>query len=103
MAPEPVVALPPLEGKFEALVHSRPHLPMMKANLLGKGARLPAPHAGRHYGHQVHAPAFDRSVAADGVEAFAPEKLASTRDMFDARESKIVGALALGKRRPTYA
>src|SRR5262245_49399774 len=61
----------------------------------GIDASLPAVHAGSEIGEQVHATVAARLVAAERLEALAPEHLKRSRHFLDAREAVVVPWAAL--------
>src|ERR1019366_815654 len=71
-----------------------PHLTMVLANLLGKGARLPAFHPGGNYRDTVDCADLYGKIAADRFITLAPEHLASAGYMIEAREL-VIETLAL--------
>src|SRR5580704_5109280 len=74
----------------------------MKANSLGERSGLPSSHTSCYHCDQVNAATFDRGIATNRFETFAPEKLARSRNVLNAREPEIVSPFSFGERRPTH-
>src|ERR1043166_589508 len=72
---------------------------MVNARLLGKRASLPALQTRRCDGHPVDPSASDGLIAADGLEALAPEQLAGPGYVFDVRIPIVVMNAVLDERR----
>src|SRR5687767_1583055 len=88
MPTETIIFLAEFEPPRQRSVFCRAHGAVVKADLLGKSARLPTFHPSREHCDDVDAPTLNRRITADGLKTFPAKELARARHVVRAAETE---------------
>src|SRR5579863_8307609 len=102
MIPDRVVLRAHLEFGHDRSLLRRTHNPVVNADTLGKGPRLPAIHPRADHRNVINTTALDRLVAANVLVALPPEQLAPPPNILYVRKAIIVLKVPFPERRPEH-